>query len=455
MKKTIIIFFLTFLTFCPVFSSEITDDYMDIAKNYFNAENNQKAQEYINLILLLEPDNQKAKSFNVIMIPEKTNINKDKIVNVEETALKLSANNQVAILNNNGVDCYNQKDFNNAVKLFRKAINCDKKNCVPYYNLALCYRAKGNKLLAEYYFKKSYSFNKNFTYGIVSLANMKTGSAKLNLLDMAAKYKNPFAYYYLAEDCFEKKNYRKALINYSEALIIEPNIAQAYLRAAQCCLELEDYDMAIINLQKYMSYISDNDDAYYLLSKAYRSAGYETKSFQELKRAISLQRKNEYLFELAKMYYADQNYDLSVYVIKNLIKDKPEANYYNLLGLNFYEKNDIQNAKYNFEKALEMDSNNAMIYFNMSKCDKENSSLYIEKAKRIVPQTPQQAINLAKMYYKISDNESALKTIDDAILKYGDDKKLYKTKMKLCKLIRNYNEYEKTKMELSIKFGVK
>lgn len=456
MKKFFVTLFIILTVSYPVFSSEITDDYIDIAKNYLNAENNKKAQEYVDLVLLLDPNNKKAKSFKAITVPETTDINKDKIVKVEENALKLSVNSQTALLNNRGVGYYNEENINDAIKFFKKAISYNRRNCIPHYNLALCYKQQGKKYLAEYYFRRSYALNKNFTNGLVSLANMKKrNSEKLKLLTIASKSKNAYANYYLGEFYFEKQNYKKALLNYSEALIINPNIAQAYLKAAQCCLELEDYEMEIINLKKYMTYISDNDDAHFMLSKAYCINGYLNNGLHELNKAIKINRKDEYLFELAKICYEEQNYDLSIYIINKIIKNSDNANYYNQLGLNYYEKNDLKNAKDNFEKAIAIDPKSATIYYNISKCDSDNALSYIETAKQIVPSTPQQAIDLAKMYYRISENDNALLTISEAVKKYCNDKEVYKAKMKLCKLIGDYNEYEKTKIELSMKFGVK
>ena len=114
----------------------------------------------------------------------------------------------------------------------------------------------------------------------------------------------------------------------------------------------------------------------------------------------------------------------------------------------------------NFEKALSLDSQSAIIYYNISRCyrllnnpQKANDAL--EKAKLIIPQTPTQAVELAMFYYKISDAKNALKTINDATYTFCDDKKVYKAKIKLNKLLGNYHEYEKAKVELLMKFGVK
>ncbi len=456
MKKLILTLALCLIAL-PIFANEITDDYIDIAKNYLNNENTKKAQEYVNLVLLLDPNNEKALSFKKLTTQEKDGINSNLTVEVKETVLSMSSKDKSAELNNKGVDSFKEENIENAVKYFKQAISCKKNNCVAYYNLALCYKMQGKTLLAEYNFKRAYFINKNFLQCLIGIADMKNGAEKLKYLNRAAENKSFEAFYLLGEYYFEQENYTLALKNYSEALILEPNLADAYLKAAQCCYNQEDYELAGINLKKYMTYIPDNDFAHFLLAKTYRHLGYDTNALQELNTTISINSKDEYLFELAKVCYWDQNYDISIYILNKLIKENSKnSNYYNQLGLCYYENGNINLAKENFNKALELDDKSATIYFNLSKCDKDNAEKYLQQAEQIVPQSPKQAIDLAIMYYKISQNQKALDTINEAVEIYGcDNKDVYKAKMRLCKLIGNFNEYEKTKAELAMRFGAK
>ena len=50
-------------------ASEITDDYFDIATNYFNTNNYAKAIEYLDNILKLEPDNLQAQTLRNKILP--------------------------------------------------------------------------------------------------------------------------------------------------------------------------------------------------------------------------------------------------------------------------------------------------------------------------------------------------------------------------------------------------
>lgn len=452
--------FIISIIFClissPLFASEITEDYIDIAKNYLNRENNHKAQEYVDLVLLLDPTNRKALSFKKLTEPNIKIINKN-IVEVKESVIYDNNQDNAAKYNNQGVEFYNNDDIKKAIKCFKKAILSKKRNSIAYYNLALCYKSQGKILLAECNFRLSYLKNKCFSKGLVGLANLKLDDEKIKYLNIAATQKNYQAYYYLGEYYFENKKYNLALRNYNEALLLEPNLADAYLKSALCSYEIEDYDLAGINFKNYIKYFPNNDFAYFMLAKSYDYTGYKLNAIKELNKAISINRKDEYLYELAKICYLEQNLDISTYILKNLIKNNPQnANYYNLLGLCYFEEENLSQAKENFQKALKNNSLSAAIYFNLSRCDKQNGKSYLDKAKQIIPQTAEQYIDLAMFYYKISDNNTALKTINDAINLYGNTtKSVYKTKIKLCKLTDNFTEYTKTKAELALKYGVK
>ena len=47
-----------FLLCCPVFANEITEDYFDISANYCIEGNYREAVEYLDIILLIEPENK-------------------------------------------------------------------------------------------------------------------------------------------------------------------------------------------------------------------------------------------------------------------------------------------------------------------------------------------------------------------------------------------------------------
>ena len=53
----------------PSFANDVTDDYFDIALNYYKEGNTQKALEYINQILEIEKNNLPALGFKIKLNP--------------------------------------------------------------------------------------------------------------------------------------------------------------------------------------------------------------------------------------------------------------------------------------------------------------------------------------------------------------------------------------------------
>ena len=53
MKKLGILFILLIFFISPSYSNELTEDYFDMAQNYLQTGNTQKALEYVNYVLTL------------------------------------------------------------------------------------------------------------------------------------------------------------------------------------------------------------------------------------------------------------------------------------------------------------------------------------------------------------------------------------------------------------------
>lgn len=61
MKKGLcVLSFLFFYWISPVLANELTDDYFDMATNYFNHRQYSKALEYLDFVLKVDPNNLKA-----------------------------------------------------------------------------------------------------------------------------------------------------------------------------------------------------------------------------------------------------------------------------------------------------------------------------------------------------------------------------------------------------------
>ena len=80
------VFLFGFQVLNPVLASELTDDYFDIATNYFNSNNFAKSLEYLDLIIQFEPDNIAAQTLRNKLSPPPAIITQP----IDETAKMLA-----------------------------------------------------------------------------------------------------------------------------------------------------------------------------------------------------------------------------------------------------------------------------------------------------------------------------------------------------------------------------
>ena len=437
MKKLLYFFFILLISSNVVFSNEITDDYVDIAKNLMNENNIIDAKKYVDLVLILEPDNEKAFALkNIINSNEQTFIVADTPVTIEEFPLNS-----------------NIEDVEIAKKENRE---------ISYYNIALSYKMLGNCSKTEKYLNKIFENNLQSEDALLLSATMYRGSERFDRLKSVlevspANYK---ALFYTAEYNKNIGAYQVAEEYYKKAINSESKLATAYLGLGQCYFETGNFDDAIQSFQKYLTFIPDDDEVSFLLAKAYEKIGLTAEAKKILMGMQSLGCERNYLFELAKVNYFEQNYQIATYILKRIIREEKSPLYYNLLGLCYYQSENMNDALIYFSKALELDKTSPAIYYNMASCysvtgDKELAKQYIDVASAIIPTDAKSYADKTIMYLKLSKYDMALETVNEGISKFEDDKNLYIIKLKICKVLGNMNEYEKTKNVLYSRFGTK
>lgn len=252
MKKGILFLVLVLLgLLCMNYSyaSELTDDYFDIATNYFNANNYPKALEYLDLIIQIEPDNLAAKTLrNKISPPVDTPEGTTKVTSTSDSAQfvvidvpqadveKMSYNSDY--YNQKGQELYQKKEFDKAIEFFYKAIKLNKKNAQAYNNLGMAYWMKSNPDCAIKNLKKANAINKNYTQPLVNLAMLykalNNPKDQVFYLKKAIQYNcnDYLAYFKLGEYYKDNGYYPQAIENYKEVVKINPKFSPVYMSLA-------------------------------------------------------------------------------------------------------------------------------------------------------------------------------------------------------------------------------
>ncbi len=468
------------LSISIVSASELTDDYFDIATNYFNSNNFEKSLEYLDLILNIESDNLKAKTLRDKILPPEIDTSSDS----EETSKILTSlqNPQDLVIVDaphenienivydsdyyckKGQEFYNKKDFDMAVEYFYKAIMLNGKNVQAYNNLAMAYWCKGNSAFAIKYFKKANFINRYYTQPLVNLANVyrQLGDSKkqLKYLKKAISInKNDYlAYYWLGDYYRNLSDYPSAIVNYKEVIKINPKFPQVYLSLAMCFFETEEFNYTILSLGQYREFYPDSDFAFYLMARANLALCRYNDAKEYILKAIRLKNNNEYQFELAKIYYYLEDYSSCLEIFQNLLKVSESAEYFNYVGLCNYKLKNIDIAIANLNKAIELDGLRPIYYYNLAQCykslgDKKNYVKYVNTATKINPINYQDFIDLSYIFYDNKNPGYAINTLNNAISRYPSVKSLYLAKLKIFEALSDNLNYNETKNEIDMRFN--
>ena len=483
MKKGILyslILMLSLFSVNFVGASELTDDYFDIATNYYNSNNYAKALEYLDLIIVLEPDSKLALDLRNKISPPPLDKTEDakataqilNNVNVEPQKVTIIEAPQVNVqkvvydsdyYNSKGQEFYCNKDFDSAIQYFHKAIVVNKRNAKAYNNLAMAYWCKNNIDAAIKYFKTANSFNRRYSQPLVNLSNLykQLGDSKKQLfyLQKAVKVNDNdyLAYYYLGDYYKSRNEYSLAIANYKESVKINQKFPQVYLSLAMCFFETQEFNYSTLALKQYLELVPNSDCAYFMLAKA----ALATSQFDEAKiyiqNAINICDSLQYKFELAKIYYYLNDYKMALDLFQIVLQSGDNAEAFNYVALCNYKLKNIELAIINFNKAIELDGLRPIYYYNLAQCykstgDKKNYVKYVNTATRINPINYQDYIDLSCIYNDNSNSSYAINSLNDAIRKYPNEKALYLAKLKIYEAMGDDLNYNKTIEVIKMRF---
>lgn len=459
-------------------ANELTDDYFDIATNYFNSNNYLKAKEYLDLIIKIEPDNHDAMALMdkisppcVATSPTSPTAPTAEKVNeaFQSSGNKPQVDTEKVIFNSDyyntkGKEFYQKKEYDNALEYFYKALTVDNKNFLAYNNLAMVFWMKNNPHEAIKYFKKANSVDKYYTQPLVNLASVykQLGDTKSQLHYLLKAIKiNPndyLAYYWLGDYYRCAGQYPQAIENYKESVKINPKFAQAYLNLAICFFETEEFNYTLMALNQYKEICPDSDYAYLLAAKANLALCNYVDAKTNIQKALEINNSRDYQLELAKADYYLGDYDDALGVLEGLLKGNESAEIYNYKGLCNYKLKNIDEAISNFLKTIGLDTSRPIYYYNLAQCyksigDKKNYAKYVNAATRITPINYQDFIDLSYIYYDNGSPGYAINSLNNAIAKYPDVKSLYLAKSKIYEAIGDTLHYNETRELIEKRFN--
>ena len=446
-------------------ASELTDDYFDLAKHYYDAGNISKSLEYVEQILKIEPTNQEYLNFKVKLLPSSET--KTSVARISNTIFEIPTvaidETDTDIYNKKGNAFYVSKDYNMAIECYRSSVMLNPKNKYAYNNMGLAYLAQKDFKNAEKKFKKAYSTDKTYTSPLDNLAILyaQTGrrDKQLSTLRKAVRInpKDFYAYYLLGNYYKDENDYNNAIKNYQNAINLNSFLADCYLKMAEIYTETEDYEWSNSALSYYNALNPKSDYAYFLMAKNCFKLGQTDKAKALIYKAIFMNNCKEYRYELGIMNYFTKNYKAAAEEFESVLSEHSPAEVYNYLGLCYFKQNKNVLAIANFNKATLLDRQRPIYYYNLAlvykhQKDMENYSKYINTAKKIQPISYVDYIDLACILLETSGKNEAIAIIDDGISVFPQNKKLYETKAQIYELTKDNEKALQTRNQMFEKF---
>lgn len=264
--------------------------------------------------------------------------NKAKSINPElEAAGKSQSATTVAKLLDKGNDAIKNKNYPEAIKNFKEAIEQSEKPAAPYVFLGNAYMLSGNADLAEDAFKKAIAANDHFKEGYSSLATLY--------------YKN--------------HDYSKSKSIIGAAMQLFPKDAVLNNKMGLVLKALGDLKVAIIHFSKALEYDSAYNEArvnmvYQLIELGrYREARKEIAFLKEnqaeIKKLIDVAEeisKGDALLREGKVAGALEKFKKAREI------DRKEPSVYNAFGRAYFINKDFNNSEKSFKSTLEIDKEN-------------------------------------------------------------------------------------------------
>lgn len=469
---------------------EITSDYYSMSEFYEISGNFQKALDYIEMVISLTPDDEKAKIKKEKLI-KKLNPQKVEEIfleNAPEQILKTqtvfdapkeqsapqekvltkhteSKNTEAQRYLDLGVEAYERGELNRSIEYLLQSQRLDN-NAVVNNNLGMTYKRKDNIKEAIAYFEKAFELDKTYVQPLLNLSliykDMKKQERELYYLEKAleANPKEYATYYLLGNYYYLKNNYEVAIAYYYKSVELNDQFFDGYCGLAAALYSVDDYENALKALEQARILKDDSDKVFYALAKTYIQSKEYRKAKYYLEEAMVINPDTNYMRELAKINYFLGNYDKSMELYQMLLADSNKGEIFNDLGLCYYHLGQQQKALEFFEKALKENPEKAIYNYNVAICYKslgENKKYhqYINDAFKITPNNEQDFVDVSCMYADCCKKDKALETLNKGLEKFPSSKKLYLAKIKFYYANNDLQAYERTKMLYNQKFKKK
>jgi tetratricopeptide (TPR) repeat protein len=211
----------------------------------------------------------------------------------------------------------------------------------------------GNLALAYYYRANAWFGKKDYDKAIVDYT-------KAVSLDP----KNDAAYYGLGISWSKKGDYDKAITDYSRAISVNSRNEQAYSGRGAACYRKGDYNKAIADYTQALSIDPMDDEVYVGRGLAWARKGDYDKAIADYTNAISLNPADIYgYYNRGNAWYRRGDYDKAIADYTEVINRRPTMAYaYYVRAISWYRKGDDDKALADYSNAIRFNPKSAEAY---------------------------------------------------------------------------------------------
>ena len=260
-------------------------------------------------------------------------------------------------------------------------------------------------------------------------------------------------------------NYRNAIRDFTNHILINPDNSETYYYLGICYYEIRQYHRAKESLERYIKFDNENPDAHYYLGLIYENILDLEQSIRHLSIARKFNSKfSESNLRLGLIHYNLTNYSKAIeplrdYVIENpdsleilkifadalshekrypesidayqrlYYEDPTNSDYLISISNAYIELGDMINAKETLTKVILLGNVNADIVFTLAKIESElgdynNAITHFQMAIQMGNPTIEMYYNLAMTYANVSNYMQALIVFKNAYKKDSDDNEI-------------------------------
>jgi len=167
----------------------------------------------------------------------------------------------------------------------------------------------------------------------------------------------------------EKNEYVFAILDFTKAIELMPNLSMLYENRARAYFKIEMYEDALEDIDKALS-IDYSEKTHIVKGEILCRLKKYDESIREYNNLIDrgYNDKNIYL-NIAEVYFEKKDYENAIINVKKVIKSNPkDYKPYYIIGNISFAKKEISNAINNYLKVLEINNSHGHAYFKLGLC---------------------------------------------------------------------------------------